>query len=555
MKAIRIVAALALSSVLAVTSYSECAYSASYRFLCEIGEQLKSLDELATQRFYPMLQVEENAYRRRAPIMSTKGNALGVFESHGDIGSVKHNGDVSYDGQTQCFHLSGSGTNMWSDQDEFHFLWKKLTGDFILTTNVTFLGEGVDPHRKLGWMIRSDLDSDSAYVDVALHGDGLTSMQYRRSQGAETEQIESAVKNPAVLQLERRDGKYVMSVARRGEAFVSEELTDLNLPEEVYVGLFVCAHNPEVVESADFHNVRITLPAQKDFRPYQDYIGSRLETMNVDTGERHVQHVDSGAIQAPNWTKTGNALICNRDGRLFRFDLGSKKLTEIDTAFANRNNNDHALSFDGATLGISHHSADHNGDSMVYTVPIMGGRPQLITTQGPSYFHGWSPDGQWLTYTGGRNGNFDIYKIRSDGSGAEIRLTTNDSLDDGSEFAPDGQFIYFNSSRSGRMQIWRMKPDGTAQEQVTDDEYNNWFPHLAPDGKRLVMLSYSSDIAADDHPWYKPVTLRMMPTAGGKPIVIAYLYGGQGTINVPSWSPDSRSIAFVSNSRLPGEVP
>ena len=356
---------------------------------------------------------------------------------------------------------------------------------------------------------------------------------------------------PRVVQLERSDARFIMSVAKPGETLTTRELTDVELPDDVYVGLFVCAHNADVLEKANFTNVRVTVPAPTGFRPYRDYIGSRVEVVNVDTGHRMAHYAESGSIQAPNWTSDGKALIYNGDGRLYRFDLASRQSAEIDTGFANRNNNDHAISFDGHMLAISHHSAGHGGTSMVYTVPMTGGKPRPITKLGPSYLHGWSPDDQWLTYTGGRNGNYDIYKIRSDGTGQEVRLTTSESLDDGSEFTPDGQFIYFNSSRSGKMQIWRMNPDGTEPEQITDDEFNNWFPHISPDGNSLVFLSYAPDICADDHPWYKHVYLRMLPIAGGAPRVIAYLYGGQGTINVPSWSPDGKHIAFVSNSTIP----
>ena len=166
---------------------------------------------------------------------------------------------------------------------------------------------------------------------------------------------------------------------------------------------------------------------------------------------------------------------------------------------------------------------------------------------GPSYLHGFSPDGRWLVYTGQRNGNLDVYKIPVDG-GDEVRLTDAPGLDDGAEFTPDGAKIYFNSSRSGRMQIWRMRPDGSDPEQVTDDQFNNWFPHISPDGQWIVFLSFAPDVAADDHPFYKHVYLRLMPVGGGEPRVIAYVYGGQGTINVPSWSPDSKRVAFVSNT-------
>ena len=150
-------------------------------------------------------------------------------------------------------------------------------------------------------------------------------------------------------------------------------------------------------------------------------------------------------------------------------------------------------------------------------------------------------------YTGQRNGDFDVYKIPAAG-GDEIRLTSTPGLDDGPEYTPDGTYIYFNSARSGRMQIWRMRPDGSGQQQITNDGFNNWFPHISPDGKWIVYISFPPDVAADDHPFYKHVMLRLMPIGGGPARVIAYVYGGQGTINVPSWSPDGKRLAFVSNT-------
>ena len=127
---------------------------------------------------------------------------------------------------------------------------------------------------------------------------------------------------------------------------------------------------------------------------------------------------------------------------------------------------------------------------------------------------------------------------------------------DGPEFSPDGKYIYFNSTRgkdgvaTGSMQLWRMKPDGSEQEQVTNDEFNNWFPHISPDGKWIAFISFPKEVSPSDHPYYQRVYLRLMPLAGGEPKVIAYVYGGQGTINVPSWSPDSRMLAFVSNTDM-----
>ncbi|MEZ6060422.1 MAG: hypothetical protein R3C19_08680 [Planctomycetaceae bacterium] len=475
------------------------------------------------------------------------GGDLGPFTDRADVGAVKHVGGVAYSPQGQTFELSGSGSNMWAAEDQFQFVWKKLQGNFILTARGELVGEGVDPHRKFGWIIRTSLDTDSPYVDVAVHGDGLTSMQFRRSKGAKTEEVKSTITRPDVIQLERRDGRFTMSVARFGDLLTSEELTGVDLGDDVYVGLFVCSHNADVVEQARFSNVRITIPAPDDFRPYRDYIGSRLEVMDVETGTRRVVHTASDSLQAPNWTTDGGALIFNRNGKLYRFGLADRQVTDIATGKAARNNNDHVLSFDGQQLGISSHSADHDGRSMVYTLPATGGEPKLVTQNGPSYLHGWSPDGRYLIYTGERSGRFNIYRIPAAG-GQEVPLTDTDALDDGSEYSPDGKHIYFNSTRSGRMQIWRMNADGSDPQQVTDDEFNNWFPHVSPDGQTIVFLSFSGDVEPTDHPFYRQVYLRSMPAGGGDARVVAYLYGGQGTINVPSWSPDSRQIAFVSNS-------
>ena len=303
------------------------------------------------------------------------------------------------------------------------------------------------------------------------------------------------------------------------------------------------------METAQFDNVRIIIPAKDDFVPYKDYIGSHIETIDVQTGKRKIVYSENTSLQAPNYITDGRQLIYNKKGIIYQLIIQNKKSTEINTDFVKQNNNDHVVSFDGKMLGLSSSSGDKQYGSLIYTVPITGGKPKQITLAGPSYLHGWSPDGKWLVYTGQRNNEFDIYKIPAAG-GKEIQLTTSKGLDDGSEYSPDGKYIYFNSARSGLMQLWRMLPDGSNQQQLTFDEYNNWFPHISPDGKWIAFLSFSKEIAADDHPFYKQIYLRLMPVNGGKPTVIAYVYGGQATINTPSWSPDSRKIAFVSNSGM-----
>ncbi|MBV8389368.1 MAG: TolB family protein [Mucilaginibacter sp.] len=474
---------------------------------------------------------------------------VGIFDSQSDVGPVKHPGTAVFDTATQRYTLSGSGANVWGTHDEFHFVWKKMKGDFILRANVAFIGKGVEAHRKIGWMVRSSLDTNSKHINAVLHGDGLTSLQFRRTVSGTTEEKKSTITHADVIQLERKGDSYIMSVAHKGETFVSEKLDDLELGDDVYVGIFICSHNADVTEKATFDNVRIVVPAGKSLVAYRDYLGSSIEMLDVEKATSKVIYQIPGSLQAPNWTKDGKSLIYNRDGKLYNFDLASGTPKEINTGVANKNNNDHVISFDGKMLTISSGNGE-KGASLGFTVPIGGGEAKQITATGPSYMHGWSPDGKYIVFCGDRNGEYDVYRIPSKG-GPEVRLTDAKGLDDGPEYSPDGKYIYFNSVRSGLMQIWRMKPDGSEQTQLTNDDFNNWFPHVSPDGKWTVYITFLKDeVAPGDHPFYKHVYLRIMPVSGGPSKVVAYLYGGQGTINTPSWAPDSKHLAFVSNSNL-----
>ena len=464
---------------------------------------------------------------------------VGLFENHTDVGATRRAGSVEYDKERRTYTVSGSGENMWFTNDAFHFVWKKVSGDVTLAADISFVGTGGDPHRKACLLVRQSLDPDSAYADAALHGDGLTSLQYREAKGARTYEIQASASRPRRLRIEKRGNYVSMSISgANGLLHAAGGSFRLALNEPFYVGLGVCAHNNDAIEKAVFSNVELTTPAAGSARRR---LISTLETVPISSKDRRVVYTTTNLIEAPNWSRDSAALIFNGSGRIYRLPVAGGEPEMIDTEFATRCNNDHGLSPDGKSLVISDQSQERR--SLIYILPATGGAPRRVTPLGPSYWHGWSPDGQTLAYCAERNGEFDIYTIPAVG-GEEKRLTTAKGLDDGPDYSPDGKWIYFNSERSGTMQIWRMHTDGSQQEQVTSDEFNNWFPHPSPDGKWLVFLSYDKDVKG--HPENKDVTLRIMPLAGGRIEVLAKLFGGQGTINVPSWAPDSRRLAFVS---------
>jgi TolB protein len=471
----------------------------------------------------------------RVGSVSSQTAAVGLFDGHGDIGAVGKAGSVEYDATTKRYTVAGGGENMWFATDAFHYVWKRMSGDLSIAADIEFVGAGGNAHRKACLIVRQNLDPDSAYADVAVHGDGLTSLQYREAKGGPTREIQSNVRGPRRVRLER-EGDYVfMSVAREGEALRSAGGSfRLKLNEPFYVGLGVCAHDNNALERAVFSNVEIAAKPRT--------LESTLETVAIASKDRKVIYTAGEHFEAPNWSRDGKYFLLNRAGRIVRLPVTGGTPEPIDTGFATRNNNDHGISPDGTMLAISDQSQEQRR-SLIYVVPITGGTPRRVTKLAPSYWHGWSPDGRTLTYCAERGGEFDVYTIPVEG-GEEKRLTTAKGLDDGPEYSPDGQYIYFNSERTGLMQIWRMRPDGGGQEQVTNDEYNNWFAHPSPDGKWLVFLSYEKDVKG--HPANKDVMLRLMPVGGGEIQVLAKLFGGQGTINVPSWSPDSKQVAFVS---------
>jgi TolB protein len=464
---------------------------------------------------------------------------LGVFEKSQDIGDCAKKGSAKFDGKV--YTVSGGGANMWGAVDALHFACKEMSGDLSIAADLKIAGSGGDPHRKACLLIRQNLEPGSPYVDAVLHGDGLCSLQYRETANGPTREIQATLKNPLRLRLEKRGDLVSMSIAKAGDDLKPAGGSfKLAFQEPFLVGIGVCAHNNEALETAEFANLKIE--QLEKATTAATILESTLETINIQSTDRRAVHHQRGHFEAPNWSRDGTTLIYNSGGKLYSLPVAGGEPKMIDTGFATRCNNDHGISPDGKELVISDQS---QGDrkSLIYILPAAGGSPRKVTPLGPSYWHGWSPDGKTLVYCAERGGEYDVYSIPAAG-GEEKRLTSEKGLDDGPEYSPDGKYIYFNSDRSGRMQIWRMDADGANPTQITDDEYNNWFAHPSPDGRWLVFLSYEKVVSG--HPANKDVQLRLMPIGGGPIRVLAKLFGGQGTINGPSWSPDSRQVAFIS---------
>ncbi len=492
---------------------------------------------------------------------------MGIFQSHRDVGDrcatpkstgcFVFAGHAEFDPAKQQYRITSGGENIWARSDAFHYAWKKVSGDIDLQAEVAFEGGIRETHRKAILMIRQTLEPDSPYVDIAVHGDGLTSLQWRATPGGLTLETRSSVmglksglRGPRRIRIERRSDTFEVFAADEGEPLNSIRALRLVLRDPVYVGLGVASHDAKRLETADFTNV--------EFRnqPERHIIRSKLSIYDLGTRSVKVIYTADKRFEAPNWSPDGKYLLFNAEGGLWRLPLNGseaagqpqKVLQDPDVSF----NNDHGISPDGKMLALSGSGGPQQG-SAVYVANADGSNLRRLTPKTPSYFHGESPDGKWLAFVGQRDENFDIYRVRSDG-GPEERLTSNKGYDDGPEYSPDGKWIYFNSDRNGHFQIWRIPAEGSGDgdakaEQVLESETPDWFPHVSPDGKRIVFISFPKGTLG--HPANRNVELRLIPAPGDRvrPVeatTLVKLFGGQGTMNVNSWGPDSNQFAFVS---------
>jgi Tol biopolymer transport system component len=473
--------------------------------------------------------------------------AQGLFDSHGDIGLTPKAGASDFDEAKGEYRITGGGANLWGTVDAMQFAWKRIPGDVTITADVQFVGTGAVAHRKAVLMVRQDLTAGSPYADIALHGDGLASLQFRLAAGAETLETRSAVNAPQRLRLERRGNTFTAYVAKPGEELAIAGTQLVTLAGPVYAGIGICSHDANVLESAIFTNVRIEQPPP-NYR-------SKVTVYDVASRTSRTVYQADHVVEAPNWSRDGAFLLVNTGGSLYRLSLHAASegaLEKVDLGQGGYScNNDHDYSRDGKWLAFSASSAGSR-QSQVWLARANGADPKLMTPPAPSYFHGWSPDGKWLAFVGQRDGIFQLLRVPA-GGGAEQRLTVT-GYDDGPEYTPDGKWIYFNSNRSGKWDIWRIPPEGAGPgdakaERVTGDEWEDWFPHFSPDGKWLLVFSFPKGTKTHNDKM-EGVTLRLMPAPGHTlkaetPTVLTTFFGGQGTINVNSWSPDSKSFAYL----------
>jgi hypothetical protein len=470
---------------------------------------------------------------------------VGIFEGQSDIGVVSQPGSAEYDAAAKTYTLSSSGENMWAAEDDFHFVWKKFTGDLTLTADIAFPTTSGNPHKKGVLMVRRTLDKDSDYVDAAVHVVGLTSLQSRDQKGGTTREVQSWLSSPKSLRLMKRGSYFFVFVAGEDGVFhLSGGGMKLALDEPFYVGIGACAHDKDAVEKVVFSNVELEPVKPAPWKPTQY---STLEAVPVQSTDRRSVFVTADRLEGPIWSADGKTLLFTRNGHLERVTAAGGYPELVSVGKLSHLRSQHGISPDGANLAVT------DGDkrkAAIYVLPVAGGDPKRVTKQTPSYWGAWSPDGKTILYRGTRKGKTGFYRVAVEG-GAETPVSAGAGVNENPVYSPDGKYIYFDSDRTDTRQIWRMKADGTGQEQITEgaDGFANSNPHVSPDGLQVAFVSTQKGgpASAGD----RDMKIRSMLLTTKAIRIIANLVGGEGTFDAAPWSPDSKVLAYVSYQVIP----
>jgi len=481
-------------------------------------------------------------------------HAQGQFEGQTDVGSVTPPGTASFNAATNTYTLTSAGANTWYHVDNFHYLWKKSSGDMSLTAEVSFppitYNHNPDPHRKGILMFRQTLDAGGVYVGVAQHGSGLMALQFRRHRGANSEDIELNIEGPKTVQIVKQGDVFTMYVSMKGEPLHPVGASvELHFEEPFYVGLGAVSHDVNTTDKVEFAHVSLqrTAPVAKTAK---QVLYSTLQTISINDQFRRgiVIRTVPGRMDSANWAPDGKSIYVREAGRIQRVPYldppAGGPPQAIDTGKLVGCSGNYGLSPDGKWIAVSC-SEVAGATHQVFLLPAGGGGiPKQVThTAVGSYFHAWAPDSASLAFTQGSASKADLFSVSIEG-GTERRLTS-DTVNDGPDYTPDGKYIYFDSSRSGRLQIWRMKPDGSNAEQITDEDGNNHSPHVSPDGKSVAFLSQQ----APENGEIVPTVLKVISSSDGLIHEVARFQGNRGSFQMYGWG-DATHLAFVSYQKL-----